>query len=282
MRTVIVLVGLYLAALLATYALANKMILPGRRGDPPRTPASAGLAFEDLRIPVDGATFLHAWWVPAAQPTRTVILFFHGNYESLETEATAEVPLLHATTANLLVVDYRGYGSSSRMQASGQSTEADARAALRYLTEQRHTALSDIVLGGRSIGAGVATQLAVESPGIAGLMLLTPVTNVADVANQSWTFRYMLRPVQWFTRASNFDTESRITAVHAPVLIVAATRDRLARPWMAERIYERANTPKRLHMVDGADHNDIVDRMDPAVRQLLRTFVTRDSETHGP
>jgi pimeloyl-ACP methyl ester carboxylesterase len=281
MRTVIGLVGLYLAILLATYALTNKLILPGRRGDPLTTPAAAGLAFEDLRISVDDATYMHAWWVPAAQPSRRVILFFHGNYESLETEATAEVPLLHATDANVLVVDYRGYGSSSPLQASGPTTEADARAALRYLTEQRHVALSNIVLAGRSIGAGVATQLAVESPEIAGLILMTPVTSIADVANQSWTFRCLLRPVEWFTRASNFDTEAKITAVHAPLLIVAGTRDALARPWMAERIHERANAPKSLHMVEGADHNDIVERMDTGVRRALRAFVTRDSGASG-
>jgi pimeloyl-ACP methyl ester carboxylesterase len=206
-----------------------------------------------------------------------VILYFHGNYEALETEATVEAPLLHATTANVLLIDYRGYGRSSPLQANSATTAADARAALRYLTDERHMAVSEVVLGGRSIGAAVATRLAVETPGAAGLFIVTPITSVVDVANNSWVFRYVLRPAQWFIGADNFDSEARMAAVHMPLLIIAGSRDVLARPWMAERLFERANEPKSLHIVDGADHNDIMGRWDERLRRLLRTLVTGDS-----
>lgn len=263
----------YAALLLCTYALRAKLILPGRREESAVTPAAAGLAFEDLQIPVDARTHLRAWWVPAEKPSRRVILYFHGNYEALETEATVEAPLLHATTANVLLIDYRGYGRSSPLQANSVTTAADAQASLRYLMDQRHVAVSDVLLGGRSIGAAVATRLAVETPGAAGLFIITPITNVADVANASWVFRYVLRPAQWFIGDDNFDSEARIPAVRMPLLIIAGSRDVLARPWMAERLFERANEPKALHIVDGADHNDIMGRWDDGLRRVLRTFV---------
>jgi pimeloyl-ACP methyl ester carboxylesterase len=272
-KVIVGLVAAYLVLLVGTYAVHARLILPGRREATATTPSAVGLPFEDLEIPVGDGTHVHAWWVSAERPSRKVILYFHGNYEDLDTEATVEAPLLHETGANVLLVDYRGYGSSSPLQANGRTTEADARAALRYLMDQRHVALSDVVLGGRSIGAAVATQLALESPGAAGLFLVTPITSVSDVANQSWAFRYVLRPVEWLTRADNFDSESKISSIHMPVLIIAGSRDVLARPWMAERIFARANEPKSLDIVDGADHNDIMERRDPQVQELLRVFV---------
>jgi uncharacterized protein len=111
-------------------------------------PAAADLPFEDLHIPVDAATQIHAWWIPAGQPSPAVILFFHGNGYALESEADLEAPMLHQTGANLLAVDYRGYGSSSSLHPDGPSTEADAQAALRYLIEQRQVKPSDIWIAG--------------------------------------------------------------------------------------------------------------------------------------
>jgi pimeloyl-ACP methyl ester carboxylesterase len=271
LKLAVVAAVLYVALVIIMYALHEKLILPGRHDANGITPAAAGLTFEDLTIPVDGSSYLHAWWLPALTPSNVVILYFHGNYEVLGTEATIEAPLLHATNANVLLVEYRGYGTSSPLQATGATTEADARAALRYLSAQRHVRKSNIILAGRSIGSAVATRLAVESPGAAGLVLVTPITSVADVANQNWVFRYLLRPVEWLVR-DNFDTEARISAVRMPVLIVAGSRDVLAPPRMAQRIFGRANEPKSLHVIDGADHNDILERHGDAVLHVLRAF----------
>jgi uncharacterized protein len=265
---------LYMAISVAIYALRHKLVLPGRHDAANITPAAAGLWFEDLTIPVDAATHIHAWWVPAEQASKMVILYFHGNYELLGTIATVEAPLLHATGANALFIDYRGYGTSSPLQAMAGTTAADARAALRYLMEERHVALSDIVFAGRSIGTPIATQLAADWPGAAGLILITPITSVADVATQSWAFRYVFRPLIWLT-GSGFDTIAQIASVRVPVLIVAGSRDALARPWMAEQILERANEPKSLSVIDGANHNDIMGHYGAPVLSALRAFLSR-------
>lgn len=56
-----------------------------------------------------------------------MILYFHGNGEVLESEmmkTTREAPLLHQTGANLLLAEYRGYGSSSLFQSLFLGSEA--------------------------------------------------------------------------------------------------------------------------------------------------------------
>jgi len=266
-------VGLYFAALLALCLWQDRLIFPAPATFPAATPAAAGLPFEDLHIPVDNATQLHAWWIPAETPSSKVILYFHGNGYSLESEATAEAPLFHQAGADLLLADYRGYGTSSPAHTNGPSTEADARAAMRYLIQHRRIPASSVVIAGWSIGSAVAAELAVESPHAAGLVLLSPIASTAEVANQNWVFRYLFRPVEWFGHRNDFDTKARISTVHIPVLIVSGTQDELAPPWMAESIYGRANEPKLIRLIDGAHHNDLLEPRDGSLLRVLRTFL---------
>ncbi len=256
-----ILVVLYLAVIVTFhYYLEPRLIFPAPTNYARTTPASLNLPFEDLHIPVDGSTQIHAWWIPAEKQSAKVILYFHGNGYVLDSEAgipTAEGPLLHQTGANLLLADYRGYGSSSPVQASGPRTAEDARAAMRYLIEQRHLSPSDVYIAGRSIGSGVATQLAVESPQSAGLILLSPISSVYEIANQDLIYSTVLRPSQWIDKANNFENKNKIASVHIPVLIVSGTSDTIAFPWMPKLLYDRANQPKTLHMLEGVGHNDL-------------------------
>jgi pimeloyl-ACP methyl ester carboxylesterase len=280
-RKVLIAVGVALGLWVLACALlfifeARLIFLPPDFPDT-RTPAIANAPFEDLHIPVDAATQIHAWWIPAGQPSPAVILFFHGNAYALEGEADLEAPMLHQTGANVLAVDYRGYGSSSKLHADGPSTEADARAALRYLTEQRHVLLSDIWIVGRSIGTGVATQLATEAPHAGGLILISPITSVADVANQLWVYRDVFRPVQWLGQRNNFNNKAKIPAVAMPVLIITGTRDQLATPTMAKTLYDRAKEPKTMQLIDGAGHNDILEVGDGTLVREIQSFIAGTS-----
>jgi pimeloyl-ACP methyl ester carboxylesterase len=272
---------LYIASVVALhYYLEPKLIFPAPTNYAQRTPADLNLPFEDLHVPVDGSTQIHAWWIPAEKRSTKVILYFHGNGEVLETEvrnATAEAPILRQTGANLLLVDYRGYGASSAVQATGPRTAVDARAAMRYLIEQRHFLPSDIYIAGWSIGSGVATQLAVESPHSAGLILLSPISSTYDVANQDTLYRTLLRPSQWIDNANNFENKNKIASVHIPVLIVSGIIDTIASPWMPRLLYDRANQPKALHMLDGVEHNDLWDKGDGTLVSYIRNFVSEGS-----
>jgi pimeloyl-ACP methyl ester carboxylesterase len=278
-----VVVGLYLLATVALFVFEAKLIFLPPDFPPATTPAVANLPFEDLHIPVDATTHLHAWWIPAAAPTQKTILFFHGNGYSLESEANLEAPMWHETGANVLAVDYRGYGSSSKMQTDGPSTEADASAALRYLTEQRHVARADIWIAGRSIGTGVATQLAAETPHASGLILISPISSVKDVANQLWVYRYLFRPVQWLGHKNDFNSAAKISAVQMPVLIISGAADQLAPPSMAQQLYARAHEPKTIHMIEGAGHNDILEIGDGnLVREIQSFMATNASLAQNP
>jgi fermentation-respiration switch protein FrsA (DUF1100 family) len=221
------------------------------------TPVDAGIAFEDLHIPVNGSEQVHAWWIPASPPSEKVLLMFHGNGYVLEQAAgsVGEVKSLHHLGPNLLLVDYRGYGSSSPGTPNETRVYEDARAALAYLINQRHVSIHEVIFMGRSIGTGPATQLAVEHPDAGGLILESPFTSVPEAARAIWYLRAF--PLSLFVH-NRFDNLSKIGSVHVPVFITVGAEDTLTPPEMAKALFQHANQHKELYLVPGADHNGIV------------------------
>jgi len=241
---------------------------------PQQFPRTQPVEVDDLHIPVNGTSYVHAWWISAKAPDAPTILYFHGNAGVLEREANVEVPLLRETGANLLLVDYRGYGTSSPVQPDGRTTREDALASFHYLEHERHVPAKRIVIFGWSIGSGVATQLAVDAPDAGGLILLSPITSVPDVANnETWMFRYALRPAQWLRHENDFANKEKIGTVHMPVLIVVGCEDTLAPPWMAKALYARANEPKYLRILEGTGHNDAMQPGEGALLRDLQDFL---------
>jgi fermentation-respiration switch protein FrsA (DUF1100 family) len=55
---------------------------------------------------------------------------------------------------------------------------------------------------------------------------------------------------------SGYDNLSNIEKIHAPALFIHAEHDEAIPVEMARRLYERAKTAKRFHLVTGACHND--------------------------
>src|SRR5215472_6473744 len=158
----------YVGLCVLFYFAQDSLVFPAPKHFAKSSPADLNIAFEDLHIPVDHAGEIHAWYIPAATASDKVLLYFHGNGYCIEQTAVpplGEIVPLHNIGVNLMMVDYRGYGTSSPGTASEKRVYEDGRAALDYLTQVRKVPMHDIVIAGRSIGTGVAMQLAKENPG---------------------------------------------------------------------------------------------------------------------
>jgi fermentation-respiration switch protein FrsA (DUF1100 family) len=277
---------IFLAALLSAIVLAylgfgaffyfrqDQMTFPAPAQYTKTTPADVGIAFEDLHIPVTGAGSgqVHAWWIPAVRPSDKTLLMFHGNGYVLEQTvgATGEMMPLHRLGANLLLLDYRGYGSSSPGTPNETRVYEDAHAALGYLLNQRHMPIHSVIFMGRSIGTGPATQLAVEHPDAGGLILESPFTSVPEAAKAIWYLRAF--PLSLVVH-NRFDNLSKIGSVHVPVFITVGTEDTLTPPEMAKALFRDANQPKQLYLVPGADHNGIVGTGGQTLENQMSAFI---------
>ncbi len=269
-RLVAYLVTAYLTAGACFYIIQDKLVFPAPKTFPPTTPASSGIHFDDVRIHVNSSEYLHAWWIPAAKPTGKVILVFHGNGYVLEDMAGDESDKLHEIGANLMLIDYRGYGSSTPLTPNESTIDLDAEAALRYLVLDRKVPIIDVFVLGRSIGSGPATYLALKNSGLGGLILESPFTSIDAAAAESWYFR--IYPTGLILR-THFDNLSEIGSVAAPLLIVAGAVDTLAPSGMAKELFAHAHQPKQFYLVPNAGHNDLLSIGGNALTEVLRKFV---------
>ena len=252
------------------YFQQAKLLFPAPKTFDKNTPADRGLRFEDLRIPVKAKDYLHAWWIPAAMPSDQVVLVSHGNGYVLEDMVEDETSNLHDIGANLLLVDYRGYGYSTPITPNEMTVDEDAEASLDYLLRDRMFPVGNVIVLGRSIGSGPATYLAMNNRGLAGLILESPFSSIDDAANAFWYFR--IYPASLILR-THFDNLTKISSVRVPLLIVSGTEDTLTPPSMADKIFAQANPPKQLYSVPGAGHNDLLTIGGRALTLVLRQFV---------
>ena len=180
--------------------------------------------------------------------------------------------MLHEVGANLLLVDYRGYGGSTPTSPSESSIIEDARAALNYLQRGRGVPAERIYVLGRSIGSGPATQLAMEYPELGGLILESPFSSIDDAARELPITR--IYPLRWMLR-THFDNLAKIGSVEVPLLVISGTEDTLTPIRMAESIFERAHQPKQFERIAGAGHNDLLEVGGQRLVTLLRDFIGR-------
>jgi uncharacterized protein len=222
---------------------------------------------EDVAFSTADGLRLRGWFVPPAGSPGPgpAVLVCNGNGGDRSMRAALAAALSRLGLA-VLLFDYRGYGGNP-----GSPTEeglaADARAALSYLAGRPEVDPGRLVLFGESLGAAVALRLAVERPP-AALVLRSPFASLAEVGRR----HYPLLPVSLLLR-DRYDSAALAGRLTAPLLVVAGGRDRIVPPGHSRRLFAAAPQPKRLVVVDGADHNDHDLHAGPRVVGELRAFL---------
>ena len=201
--------------------------------------------FEEIRIPVPGATLnaLHF-----RQPdSRGLVFFLHGNGGDLSSWTT-NLEFYRKINFDLFIFDYRGYGKSTGSIESEAQLHADVRAAWDRIAP--HYRDKPIVVFGRSLGTGLGAYLAREvNPAL--LVMITPYLSLAATAKRvypfapEWLLKYPLR------------TDSIIGELKTPIILVHGTRDDLLPIADSEALQKLVRAPVELLVIDGAGHNDI-------------------------
>lgn len=234
--------------------------------------------YEDVWITVGGER-LHGWWVARRAPHEApTLLYLHGARWNL-TGASFRIARLSELGFNVLAIDYRGFGRSDGSLPSEQMAYEDAQAAWDWLKRKEPDPGKRFVYG-HSLGGAVAIDLAARNPEVAGLIVESSFTSIADMAAQ---MKYGWLPVSVLL-TQHFDSLRKIGTVRAPKLFIHGTADHVVPAIMSERLYERASAPKTLLKIEGASHSG-ASRTDPeryaqAVRALIEA--ARGSAGRGP
>ena len=222
-----------------------------------------GREFLDAWFTAKDGTQLHGWYSPHPRP-RAVALFCHGNAGNLTHRSRTLRILRDRHDVAVLVFDYRGYGRSEG-KPSESGLIQDAKAARRWLANRTGVEESDITLLGRSLGGGVAVQLAADD-GARGLVLASTFTSLPDVGAEHAP---LLAPK--LVMRNRFDSITRIPEYAGPLLMSHGDSDELIPFEQGRQLFEAARGPKRFIRIPNAGHND---PQSEAYREAFDQFLT--------
>jgi hypothetical protein len=235
----------YLIVLVALFFAQRSLLFQPRGNISP--PASYGLInFDEVQLNTKDGLSIKAWYEkPIA--AKKLVLFFMGNADKLNNYVDF-FQRLEAADIAVLGVCYRGY-CGNEGEPTEQGLNADGDAALEFA--RKDFADKDIIVMGRSLGSGVATNLAHKNS-LGGLVLVSPYTSLPDVAAKI----YWYVPVKLLMH-DKFANIDKIAAVDAPVLIIHGDEDGLIPISHSVALNAKVQTQTQLKIYVGEGHNDV-------------------------
>ncbi len=186
------------------------------------------------------------WTLPTAHPGLVAVVchphpLFGGTLHNKVVFQTAKA--LHQRGFPVLRFNFRGAGLSEGVHDRGRGEAEDVRAALDYLA--REFSARPILLAGFSFGAWVGLRVGCEDPRVTELIGVGIPVNDSDL--------------------------SYLRECPKPKLFVQGGEDPFGSRDRVEKLFETLPEPKRLVIVDGADHffNGKLDRLGSAVESWL-------------
>lgn len=212
------------------------------------SPQNIRLDYEDINLVTPDQVKINGWFVRAApgQTIRPTFLFLHGNAGNIG-DRLDKIALFHGMGANVMIIDYRGYGKSQ-----GSPTEKgmylDTLAAFDYLLTRKDVAPDKIIVYGESLGGAAAVDLATRRP-VSGLILDSTFTSAAEMGK-------LIFPIApSFLLSLKMDSLSKIKKISIPKFFIHSPSDETIPFAIGKKLFMAAPEPKEFLETEGG-HND--------------------------
>lgn len=204
------------------------------------------IPFEEMSIRINEKETLSAVLFKADAP-KGIVVYFHGNARNVSKYAGKAKHFINHGYS-VLMMDYPTYGKST-----GPLTEATiyANALQMYKVARTFFPPDSIIIYGRSLGTGVAAQLA-SVRDCRRLVLEAPYYNLTDMAMRMapvYPYRYMLE--------YKFPTDEYLPEVAAPVVIIHGTDDKTVPLASGKKLEKILKPGDRFITIQDAGHNNL-------------------------
>jgi pimeloyl-ACP methyl ester carboxylesterase len=191
-----------------------------------------------------------------------VVLYFHGNGQNIE-RYSAHVPFFTKNNYAVWMIDYPGYGKSTGELSEKMLYEW---ALIFYKLARASFPAEKIILYGRSLGTGIAAQLA-SIRDCKALVLEAPFYSLPSLAGA----KTLVYPVKNIIKYK-FPTYEYLPQIIAPIIIFHGTDDSLIPISQGKRLAKLLTQKDKFIPVEGAGHNNVMNFPDykNALDSLLR------------
>ncbi|BFZ21357.1 hypothetical protein BsWGS_24396 [Bradybaena similaris] len=222
------------------------------------TPDAFQMPFENHFYRTKDGTRINLVLIKQMHRAAITVVFFHGNAGNVGHRLQNALGLFSVLNANVLMVEYRGYGKSEG-SASESGLYQDAEAAMEFLLQRTDIDQSQIVVFGRSLGGAVAIHLAsstIYGPRLAALVLENTFTSLHEMGHKIFRLAFVKYIPRWCYK-NKFPSIQRIENITVPTLFLSGTMDELVPAKMMKELYNKCKSNiKRLELFANGTHND--------------------------
>jgi dipeptidyl aminopeptidase/acylaminoacyl peptidase len=181
------------------------------------SPRSSGHRTRPIVLRTSDGTKLAGWLMtPAVVGPHPGVVYFGGRSEEVSWVARDAGQLFPGMA--VLAVNYRGYGESQGDPAEQHMVD-DGRMLFDWLAERGHVDPRRVAVVGRSLGSGVAVQVAMERAAHS-VVLITPYDSILAIAKR----RFRAVPVEYVLR-HRFESIKYAPSLKAPTYVLRAASD---------------------------------------------------------
>lgn len=205
---------------------------------------------------------LSGYYLKSHVDTKKTVIFLNGRKNNVEDCLGNLFELQKKIPANVLVVDYRGFGKSTNL--TGEVTHngliTDAVAMYDWLKTQKGFSPEDINVIGASLGGAVAIELANRRE-VNTLVVQSSFTTIKDVVQQFAPNAIPQSMINFVTSKDEFNSIERIKTVKAKnICIIHGLKDPVIYPEHSERLKDSAEKARGEFVyffpIENAGHTD--------------------------
>jgi len=257
------------------------IILTPKGGQNIGTPTMLNRPYQDVTFLTKDDLIISAWYIEGERAE--AILLVHG-LNANRRGMLSEAKILSEAGYPLLLLDLRGNGLSEGDELTYGYREAwDVEAAVDYLLDLSE--ITQVGAVGHSLGGAVTVRAAAVDERIKAVVVESSYSSLPNAVEDAFNEVVMLPqwPFQPFVVAlaeyrvgltlSDVDSIRDIaTIAPRPVYIIHGSDDHLFRPYHAQRIYDAAQEPKTLWLIEGMGHQSPAHVAPDAYRERMVTF----------
>jgi len=235
---------------------AGALLHPSRRSVRVSRPAGA----EDVVFQGEGVE-LRGWFFRGGGPRRGTVVYLHGSADNRVSGVGAAERFV-SRGFDALIYDSRAHGESSGTACTyGYNEKKDLARAIDLMQRK------PVIVVGVSLGAAVALQAAADDGRIAAVVAIATFSDLRTVATGRAPFFATKNEIRSAFNLAEDRGRFRVDAVspvdsarrvQVPVFLIHGQADTDTPPWHSQRVFAALPGAKKLVIVPGAGHNDVL------------------------
>jgi dipeptidyl aminopeptidase/acylaminoacyl peptidase len=229
-----------------------------------QSPRSAGHRTRAVVLRANDGTRLAGWLMtPNGPGPHPAVVYFGGRSEEVSWVARDAGTLFPGMT--VLAMNYRGYGDSRGIPGEEHMVE-DGCMLFDWLCSRQNVDAARVAVVGRSLGSGVAVQVAKERPAHS-VVLITPYDSILALAQR----KFRVVPVSFVLR-HRFESVKYASLLSAPTYVLRAASDDVVPHSHTDQLVARMTRIHQDEIIPDSDHMNIPYL--PATQQKIAQFLT--------